>query len=251
MFEILASLESNARLPNDLELTRYLETANFYNYQYCKFVLALIEEKITKSRPNMSEKVLQIEHIMPQTLSEEWQKELGPDYDTIHQELVNTIGNLTLIRHNQELSNKSFAEKKKIYEGKAGLQIARDEITNQNKWDKNAILHRTQWMIHYLLQNVLPIPDAMRKANNFTIKVKRGLSFKDLGLIGKTINFVYDESITAKVKTDKEVEFEGKRWRLTPLTKELCRRLGKASKSESYNGAQYWEYDGDKLYSLM
>jgi len=251
MSEILASLESNARLPNDLELTRYLETANFYNYQYCKFVLALIEEKITKSRPNMSEKVLQIEHIMPQTLSEEWQKELGPDYDTIHQELVNTIGNLTLIRHNQELSNKSFAEKKKIYEGKAGLQIARDEITNQNKWDKNAILHRTQWMIHYLLQNVLPIPDAMRKANNFTIKAKRGLSFKELGLVGKTINFIYDESITAKVKTDKEVEFEGKRWRLTPLTKELCRRLNKASKSESYNGAQYWEYDGEKLYSLM
>lgn len=251
MFDILAKQESNARLPNDLELTRYLETANFYNYQYCKLILAMIEEKITKNRPDISEKILQIEHIMPQTLSDSWKKELGTDYETMYQELVDTIGNLTLIRHNQELGNKSFAEKKKVYEKKAGLQIARNEITNQDKWDKEAILHRTQWIIHYLLQEVLPIPDSMRKANNFTMKEKKGLSFKRLGLIGKTIHFVSDPSITAKVKTDKEVEFEGKRWKLSPLTRELFKRMGKVTKSGKYRGASYWKYDGKKLSALI
>lgn len=251
MFDILANLESNARLPNDLELTRYLETANFYNYQYCKLVLAMIEEKITKNRPDISEKKLQIEHIMPQTLSESWKKELGPDYENIHQELVNTIGNLTLIRHNQELGNKSFAEKKNIYEHNAGLQIARSEITNQGTWNQAAIQHRTQWIIHYLLQEVLPIPDSMRKANNFTMKEKKGLSFKKLGLIGETIHFANDISITAKVKTDKEVEFEGKRWKLSPLTRELFKRMGKVTKSGKYRGASYWKYDGKKLSALI
>ena len=251
MFDILANLESNARLPNDLELTRYLETANFYNYQYCKLVLAMIEEKITKNRPDISEKKLQIEHIMPQTLSESWKKELGPDYENIHQELVNTIGNLTLIRHNQELGNKSFAEKKNIYEHNAGLQIARSEITNQGTWNQATIQHRTQWIIHYLLQNVLPIPDTMRKANNFTIKTKKKLSFKELGLIGETIHFISNPSITAIIKTDTEVKFEGTLWKLSPLTRELFKRMGKMNKSGTYRGSSYWEYDGHKIDKLM
>lgn len=45
---------------------------------------------------------------MPQTLNQAWKDELGPDYEAVHQEYVNTIGNLTLIRHNQELGNKPF-----------------------------------------------------------------------------------------------------------------------------------------------
>ena len=56
---------------------------------------------------------LQIEHIMPQTLNYDWQEELGDDYESVHQELINTIGNLTLIRHNQELGNKPFSYKKR------------------------------------------------------------------------------------------------------------------------------------------
>lgn len=48
---------------------------------------------------------------MPQTLNQAWKDELGPDYEAVHQEYVNTIGNLTLIRHNQELGNKPFSSK--------------------------------------------------------------------------------------------------------------------------------------------
>ena len=89
---------------------------NFYGLKLCKFVLSLIEESITKSRPDKDDEKLQIEHIMPRKLNESWVKELGEDYEDIHQSLLNTIGNLTLIRHNQELGNKSFSEKKNIYE---------------------------------------------------------------------------------------------------------------------------------------
>lgn len=251
MFEILADQESNMRLPNDVEMSRYIESMNFYNFQYCKFYLALVEESLTRSRPDLNDELLQIEHIMPQKLNDDWKTELGPDFEEIHQELVNTIGNLTLIRHNQQLGNRSFKEKKSVYKNNAGLQIAKTEITNQTEWNKNTILERTQWIIDYMLKNVMPIPQKMRKTNNFSIKEKKGLSFNELQLIGEYIDFCDDPSIKAKVVNDHEVEFEGKKWRLSPLTREIQTRRDKVSKSGSYSGAQYWEYDGMRLADII
>ena len=67
---------------------------------------------------------------MPQTLTDAWRNDLGDQAETVHQQFDNTIGNLTLIRHNQELGQKSFSEKKELYDNKAGLQIAKSYITN-------------------------------------------------------------------------------------------------------------------------
>lgn len=251
MFEILSKQESNLRLPNDIELSRVLETMNFYNFRYCKFFLSLVEEKITKSRPDQTDERLQIEHIMPRKLSGKWLSELGEDYEEIHQKVVDTIGNLTLIRHNQELGNKPFDEKKKVYEEKAGLQIAKTQITDHQVWDAGAINERANWLIPFLLNDVLPIPERMRKTNNFTPKEGRYLSFQNLQLIGLDICFVDDPSIVAHVVGDKEVEFEGKRWHLSPLTKEIQTRRGKVNASGSYQGAWWWEFDGIRLSDII
>lgn len=251
MFEILSKQESNLRLPNDIELSRYVKTMNFYNFRYCKLFLSLIEEKITRSRPDQSDENLQIEHIMPRKLNDRWQEELGENYEAIHQEFVDTIGNLTLIRHNQELGNKPFSEKRTVYEEKAGLQIAKTEITNHTVWNETSINQRAEWLIACLLNDVLPIPDAMRKTNNFSPKEGRYLSFQNLQLIGLDISFVSDPSIIAHVVSDKEVEFEGKRWRLSPLTKEIQTRRGKVNASGSYQGAWWWEFDGIRLSEIM
>jgi len=251
MFGILSNLESNMRLPNDIELRQTLENTNFYNFQYCKFYLSMIEETITKSRPNLDDKNLQVEHIMPQTLNDNWKKALGDDAENIHQEYVNNIGNLTLIRHNQELGNKSFSEKKDVYQNKAGLQIAKSEITNNEIWNERTIKKRASYMIEYLCQYVLPIPDTMRKTNNFSIKNSRHLSFIELQIIGEDITFIPDRTITAKVFDDKQVEYEGKKWNLSSLTRELLIRLGNIHPSGSYSGTSYWEYDGMKLSEII
>lgn len=251
MFAILSHQESNLRLPNDIEISRYMETMNFYNFKYCKFYLSLIEESITKSRPNQNDEALQIEHIMPQKLNDDWKTELGEDYEDIHQELVNTIGNLTLIRHNQELGNKKFSEKKKIYEEKAGLQIAKTDITNKDVWNVNTIKSRTRKITDYLLSNVLTIPDDKRRTNNFMTKEGRHLSFEELQLIGLEINFIEDPTIVARIVSDAEVEFEGKKWRLSPLTREIQTRRGKLNASGSYSGAQWWEFDGIRLADVL
>lgn len=147
--------------------------------------------------------------------------------------------------------NKPFNEKKDVYENKAGLQIAKTKITDKKTGNEQAIQERAAWIIDYLLKYVLPIPDEMRRTNNFSIKENHGLSFQELQIIGDEIDFIADPSITAKVVNDKEVEFEGKKWRLSPLTREIQTRRGLLSPSGSYSGSQYWEYDGMKLSDIM
>lgn len=251
MFNILSQQDSNMRLPNDIEMKRAFDVMDFYSFKYCKLFLALIEESLTKSRPELSDPILQIEHIMPRNLNDKWKSDLGEDYEQIHQTYVNTIGNLTLIRHNQELGNKEFSLKKDVYVNNAGLQIAKSMITDCDKWNEETIHRRCEWLIDILLQKVLPVPEAMKKTNNFISKEGKHLSFLELQLIGNDINFIADPSISAHVVSDNEVEFEGKKWRLSPLTRELYTRKGTVNKSGAYQGSQYWSYDGIKLADII
>ncbi len=57
------------------------------------------------------------EHIMPQTLTEEWERDLGENFKAIHDKYLHTIGNLTLTGYNPEYSNKSFKEKQDMEKG--------------------------------------------------------------------------------------------------------------------------------------
>lgn len=251
MFRLLAKQENTMRVPNDLEMTRFMETMNFYNFRYCKFFLALVEEYLTKCRPDLTDKHLQIEHIMPQKLNEEWIEALGKDFDRIHQEYVGQIGNLTLIRHNQELGNSAFNKKKEVYENNAGLQIAKTNITNRAQWDKRSIQNRSKWIISTIVEKVIPIPEDMKKTNNFIPKSNRHLSFGELQMKDSIITFTEDPSIEATVVSEKCVEFEGKIWQLSDLTKELLTRKGIKFKSIQYSGAAYWEFDGIRLIDII
>ena len=253
LFELLADQEYNGRLPNDTEIERHAETMNFYSFRLNKFVLRLIEEDITKSRPR-DDKKLQLEHIMPQKLSDGWREEIGQGYERVHQVLLHNIGNITLIRFNQELSNRSFGEKKAVYDGREGLQVSRKWITDRERWDESAILRRQRETVRYLLENVLPVPDGMRAAGNYAAAKRTSgapFSFRAVGLIGKSVVFIKNPEYTAKVVGDREVEFEGRRTKLSPLTRELFERMGRANSSGAYQGAQYWSYGGVKLARLM
>ncbi|GAA7615981.1 hypothetical protein HpJP0108_12570 [Helicobacter pylori] len=57
------------------------------------------------------------EHIMPQTLKEEWERDLGENFQEIHDKYLHTIGNLTKTGYNPEYSNKSFQEKQGMEKG--------------------------------------------------------------------------------------------------------------------------------------
>lgn len=252
--KILANQEYDLRIPNDDEVSKALREMDFYHFGLAKYLLSLIETSITRAKLDIDDENLQIEHIMPQTLSEKWKKDLGSNFERIHNNLLHNIGNLTLIRHNRELGNKPFNEKKLIYDQMAGLQIAKTKILDNDKWDNVSIKNRQDWIIHLILDNVLNLPEQYRTGYNYKIKEKKEssslFSFESIGLIGETIDFIKDPNITAKVVNDREVEFEGKLWKLSPLTRELMDRKGLLNKSGAYQGAMYWEYDGTKLNDL-
>lgn len=256
MLEILSNQQYALRLPNDNDITTYLSStdSNFYNLRSSKFLQSLIEEKLTRSRPSLNDKLLQIEHIMPQTLTETWKNELGENYQQIHDHYLNNIGNLTLIRHNQELSNHSFRGKKEIYENNAGMQIAKNRITDQQQWGEEQIINRAAYLIGIITEQILPLSEHLKTSNNYTTEkrtVSNKLSFETLDLIGKTIVYFDDSNILAEVIGNKEVKFEDKVWRLSPLTREIETRKNRRNRSGAYWGVNMWKYEGRTLEEWM
>jgi uncharacterized protein with ParB-like and HNH nuclease domain len=78
-----------------------------------KLILETIEETY-KHKEEVDFKNLTVEHIMPQTLTEDWQNHLGAEWEQTHELHLHVIGNLTLTAYNSELSNSSFENKKNL-----------------------------------------------------------------------------------------------------------------------------------------
>jgi len=257
MFEVLSGSAYAQRLPNDDEVTAGLERMNFYNWgrsrNYPRLLLALLEQNLTKSRPVWDDSALQLEHIMPQSLNLEWQSELGDDYERVHQEWLHNLGNITLIRHNQELGNSPFEDKKIVYRENSGLQSTQLYVLDRETWDEEAILRRRDKLAELMVSEVLPVPEKMRHGSNWN-QDSRSEAF-DIRqimnqLIGETIHFASDQRIVATVVTDSAVNFEGKDWSISGLTKELKKREGEISPKSQFQGANYWMWDGTRLADL-
>ncbi|GAA8550716.1 DUF262 and DUF1524 domain-containing protein [Helicobacter pylori] len=109
------SLKGKQRFPNNDEFKDLFITIDFYHFKKNKYFLERLENFDT-NEPVDTQKC-NIEHIMPQTLTPEWQKDLGENFEAIHEKYLHTIGNLTLTGYNAEYSNKSFQEKRDMEKG--------------------------------------------------------------------------------------------------------------------------------------
>lgn len=67
---------------------------------------------------------------------------------------------------------------------------------------------------------------------------------------GEEVNFVSDKSIVATVSGEREVEFGGQLWKLSPLTYKIFEDKGKLNSSGAYQGPYYWAYQGKRLTDL-
>ncbi|MCQ2768117.1 DUF262 and DUF1524 domain-containing protein [Helicobacter pylori] len=108
------SLKGKQRFPNNDEFKDLFITIDFYHFKKNKYFLERLE-KFTKE-PVDTQKC-NIEHIMPQTLTFEWERDLGENFKAIHEKYLHTIGNLTLTGYNSEYSNKPFKEKRDMEKG--------------------------------------------------------------------------------------------------------------------------------------
>jgi uncharacterized protein with ParB-like and HNH nuclease domain len=109
----LASATGNRRWPTDGEFQERWAQRPLYPNRACQPILEQLEEHFGH-REKVRLDGVTIEHVMPQTLSPEWERSLGEGAAEIHERLVHTIGNLTLTGYNPELSNLPFKEKKRI-----------------------------------------------------------------------------------------------------------------------------------------
>ena len=156
--------------PNDDQFSEALKQKNIYAQpsDIKKYMFNLIENSYrvdTKinlydyfdAPRNDDDDKYSIEHIMPQTLTAEWKKELsktGKNVDNIHEEWLHRLGNLTVTLFNSKLSNKPFKEKRDIakFGYKSSSLILNKWIAQQEEWGESQIQERNEAMVQQALK---------------------------------------------------------------------------------------------------
>ena len=127
--KFLFTVSSKDVIPSAAEFERALQKTNIYgNNALCRFLLLDIENGDGKEI--LQAENLTIEHIMPQTLSADWNY-IRPEE---HEEYLHTLGNLTVTGYNSELSNKGFAEKRDIIRENSKAVVLNCDVLDKNSW---------------------------------------------------------------------------------------------------------------------
>jgi alkylated DNA nucleotide flippase Atl1 len=159
--------------PSDAEVRRSIRTRPFYwtgRASQRMFVLRRLEESYAAAEPiDFSKAQLTIEHVLPQTLTQEWldlldaevTDEAGPK--ELHELLVHTLGNLTLTGENSKLSNSPFQRKQDILNASALVMNRR--IAATASWGKQQIHQRAEELAERAL-NLWPGPIAGSAPDN-------------------------------------------------------------------------------------
>jgi uncharacterized protein with ParB-like and HNH nuclease domain/predicted transport protein len=135
--------DSYRRLPLDEEFRQEFVIKDVYNLRARNYLLSKLENRDRKERVDVGS--FTIEHVMPQNsnLSDEWQRDLGPDWKRIQQTYLHTIGNLTLTGYNSELSDHPFLKKQSMPGGFADSPIRMNHaLATLPSWNEDEIVKR-------------------------------------------------------------------------------------------------------------
>lgn len=142
------------RCPDDETFAKALATETLYATAEKNARLKLILERIERSFDHKEPAELskaQIEHVLPQTLTPEWVRELGDEGVKQSLQLLHTLGNLTLTKYNAELSNKPYEVKREELV-RSHFELNR-HFAQVARWSPDAIRERG----HTLAQRALKI----------------------------------------------------------------------------------------------
>ena len=148
---IFSEWEGAQRFPSNNEFQQEFLIKDVYNLRTRNYLLRKLENDGRKEPISVGDYT--IEHVMPQTLSEEWRAELGEDWRETHETYLHTIGNLTFTGYNSELSNHSFKEKQDIPGGflDSPLRLNRS-LAEAERWDETAIEKRADELFQTALK---------------------------------------------------------------------------------------------------
>lgn len=130
------------RFPSNEEFEEIIKRRDLYNIKNLNYWIRRLENFERRERIPMSEYT--VEHIMPQTLTNEWKNDLGEEWERIHEEYLHTLGNLTLTGYNPRYSNKSFKYKCDVEGGfkQSPLHMNQGLGGKWSKWSEQAINDR-------------------------------------------------------------------------------------------------------------
>ncbi len=144
---------SGSFMPTDRQMMALLANANVYKRPALRIVLDRIE--LYQNPAPVDLDGLSIEHLMPQTPTEEWLKEMGADMEN-YMEHLHRIGNLTLASQsdNSKMGNLGWKYKNEILEDTAHLTLNKDIIAidkwNFDEIDKRRVIAEEEFYIeHY------------------------------------------------------------------------------------------------------
>lgn len=129
--------------PVDAEFRDKFQTFRLYSGRLARtrLVLGALERSFGhKERVGLNETIT-IEHIMPQTLNEQWRTMLGERAGEIHAQWLHTVGNLTLSGYNPDMGNQPFEAKKKVLRD-SHIELNRD-IAACEVWNESTIKVRS------------------------------------------------------------------------------------------------------------
>jgi len=150
-------LPTYRRFPRDEEFKHEIKARDLYNIRSRSYWLRRLENHERKEQVSVNEYTT--EHIMPQTLTEEWKSVLGDDWQRVHGDFLHTLGNLTLTGYNSEYSNHPFTEKRDMKGGfKDSPLNLNDGLGRLEAWDEAAIQSRA----NRLAENAAAVWEAPR-----------------------------------------------------------------------------------------
>lgn len=173
LIHILENKTGSAGFPTDIEFSQALREQNIYRMQKKnkEYLFDRFENEDSIEYVNVIELMnkgdLSIEHIMPQTLTQQWKISLGENFQEIYNTKLHTLGNLTLTGYNSTYSNKSFTEKRDCEKGfkESGLRLNKDLCTLE-KWCLEEINKRSEVLIEKALKMwTFPKTDFVPKSN--------------------------------------------------------------------------------------
>lgn len=145
----MSSGAGGRRFPTDSDFGDSFKNTPQYGRGYTRYILIKLEEAFGhKERVDLDSAT--IEHIMPQSITKEWELEIGPSADAIHARLKDTFGNLSLTGYNTELGNLPFREKKQKLSN-THIELNRF-LLQEDMWGENEIMKRSDMMLQAALK---------------------------------------------------------------------------------------------------
>lgn len=153
---ILKNVGNAMCMPDDKKMREFMTTANMYGLRiYLRIVFDRIEHENNPAPVDLS--MLSIDHLMPQTPSDEWLNELKVDNE-IYQNNVHRLGNLALVAKidNSAMGNKGWQYKNEVLKATAHLKM-NEELLKIKKWNINEIDKRTKALTEKII-SMYPYP---------------------------------------------------------------------------------------------